>query len=70
MGEITTIGLDIGKRIFVAHGADACRRGVLRKRLCREEVYAFFASLPPCLVGMEACARPPITGRRDRGAGA
>jgi transposase len=56
MGEITTVGLDIAKRIFVAHGADAAGNEVLRKKLRREEVRAFFASLPPCLVGMEACA--------------
>jgi len=56
MGEVTTIGLDIAKRIFVAHGADAAGNEVLRKKLRREEVHAFFASLPTCLVGMEACA--------------
>jgi transposase len=56
MGEITTVGLDIAKRIFVAHAADAAGNAVLRKKLRREEVHAFFASLPPCLVGMEACA--------------
>jgi transposase len=56
MAEITTVGLDIAKRIFVAHAADAAGNEVLRKKLRREEVHAFFASLPPCLVGMEACA--------------
>jgi transposase len=56
MGEITAVGLDIAKRIFVVHGADAAGNKVLAKKLRREEVHAFFASLPPCLVGMEACA--------------
>ena len=55
MGEITTIGLDLGKRVFVAHGADASGRPALRQKLRREEVHAFFASLPRCVVGMEAC---------------
>ena len=56
MGESTTVGLDIAKRIFVVHGADAAGNKVLTKKLRREEVHAFFASLPPCLVGMEGCA--------------
>ena len=56
MTEVTTIGLDIGKRVLQAHGADATGRAVLRRKLRREEVSAFFAELPACLVGMEACA--------------
>jgi transposase len=56
MGEVTTVGLDIGKRVLQAHGADAQGRKVLQRRLRREEVLPFFAALPPCLVGMEACA--------------
>ena len=46
----TTIGLDLAK-----HGADREGRAVLRKRLRRGEVEAFFRALPPCLVGMGAC---------------
>jgi transposase len=53
--EITTIGLDIAKRVFQVHGADASGRAVLRRKLQRPEVLAFFRSLPPCLVGIEAC---------------
>lgn len=56
MGEVTTVGLDIGKRVFQVHGADTTGRTVLRQKLRREEVQAFFSKLPPCLVGMEACA--------------
>ena len=56
MSEITAIGLDIAKRVFVAHGADASGNGILRKKMHREEVLTFFAELPPCLVGIEACA--------------
>jgi transposase len=54
--EITTIGLDIAKRVFQAHGADVTGKAVLRRKLQRAEVLTFFASLPPCLVGIEACS--------------
>ena len=54
--QVTTIGLDLAKSIFQAHGADGRGRVVFRKRLTRGKVLAFFANLPACLVGMEACA--------------
>ena len=54
--EITTIGLDIAKCVFQAHGADAMGKAVSRRKLQRAEVLAFFASLPPYLVGIEACS--------------
>src|SRR4030081_2731637 len=54
--QITTIGLDIAKNVFQVHGIDAAEKVVVRKRLRRSQVLAFFAGLPPCLVGMEACA--------------
>ena len=54
--QITTIGLDIAKNVFQVHGIDANEKVVIRKRLRRSQVIAFFAALPPCLVGMEACA--------------
>ena len=54
--EATTIGLDIAKRVFQAHGADASGKAVLRRKLQRPEVLKFFASLPRCLVGIEACS--------------
>jgi transposase len=56
MNEITTIGLDLAKHVFQVHGVDASGTPVVRKRLRRGEVLAFFARLPGCLVGMEACA--------------
>jgi transposase len=56
MSEITTIGLDLGKHVFQVHGIDAAGRAVLRKRLRRGQVLAFFSRVPRCLVGMEACA--------------
>src|SRR5262249_57507212 len=54
--QITTIGLDIAKNVFQVHGIDAAEKVVIRKRLRRSQVLKFFASLRPCLVGMEACA--------------
>ena len=54
--EIATIGLDLAKHWFQVHGVDAEGRTVVRKRLRRREVIPFFASLPRCLVGAEACA--------------
>ena len=55
MPTITTIGLDLAKKVFQVHGVDAEGRVVVARRLRRKEVLAFFAKLPPCLVGMEAC---------------
>ena len=54
--QITTIGLDIAKNVFQVHGIDAAEKVVVRKQLRRSQVIAFFKALPPCLVGMEACA--------------
>ena len=54
--QITTIGLDIAKNVFQVHGIDAAEKVVVRKQLRRGQVLKFFAALPPCLVGMEACA--------------
>jgi transposase len=54
--NIATIGLDLAKHWFQVHGVDAQGQAVLRRKLRRAEILAFFKSLPPCLVGMEACA--------------
>jgi transposase len=54
--QVTTIGLDIAKNVFQVHGIDAAEKVVVRKQLRRSQMLKFFASLPPCLVGMEACA--------------
>jgi len=53
--QITTIGLDIAKRVFQAHGVDETGKAVLRQKLQRLDVLAFFKGLSPCLVGIEAC---------------
>ena len=54
--QVTTIGLDIAKNMFQVHGIDAAERVVVRKQVRRRQVLEFFKALPPCLVGMEACA--------------
>ena len=56
MDEIKTIGVDLAKHVFQVHGVDAAGECVLRKRLRRGQVVPFFARLPRCLVGLEACA--------------
>ena len=53
--KVVTIGLDLAKHIFQIHGADAEGRPLLRRRLRRSQVTGFFANVPPCVVGMEAC---------------
>ena len=53
--QAITIGLDIAKSVFQVHGIDERGRVVLRKRLARARVLAFFANLAPCRVGLEAC---------------
>jgi transposase len=56
MEQVTTIGLDLAKKVFQVHGVDAAGVAVVRRSLRRRQVLAFFAKLPPCLVGIEACA--------------
>ena len=66
MGTVVTIGLDIAKSIFQVHGVDAVGEVVIRKRLARRKVPEFFAKLPTCLVGVEACASAHYWGRELR----
>src|SRR5689334_4040490 len=56
MSELTTIGLDLAKHVFQVHGIDAQGTTVLRKRLRRGQVLAFFSRIPRCVIGLEACA--------------
>src|SRR6202451_2242530 len=56
MQAITTLGLDIAKSVFQVHGVDAAGNVIIRRQLKRRYVLAFFQKLPPCLVGIEACA--------------
>ncbi len=60
---VTTVGLDLAKHIFFVHAVDAAGKVVVARELRRRDVAAFFASLPPCLVGIEACGSAHHWGR-------
>jgi hypothetical protein len=53
--KISTIGIDLAKAVFQIHGVNAQGKVMLKKQLRREQMMAFFTSLVPCLIGMEAC---------------
>ena len=55
MEEVVTIGLDIAKSVFQVHGVDSAGEAVLLRQLKRARMLPFFAKLPPCLIGIEAC---------------
>ena len=55
-GVTATVGLDIAKSVFQVHGVDAAGNVAVRRQLKRRYVLTFFQKLPPCLVGIEACA--------------
>ena len=53
--QVIRVGLDVAKNVFQVHGVAADGTSVVRRRLRRQEVLPFFAQLPSCLVGLEAC---------------
>src|SRR3954451_3237464 len=53
---VTTAGTDLAKSAFQLHGVDRDGRAVLRRRLARSQLLDFLAELPPCRIGLEACA--------------
>jgi transposase len=55
LSEVTTVGLDLAKHVFQVHAVDASGRVVVAKSIRRNKLLEFFASLPRCLVGLEAC---------------
>jgi transposase len=61
--KITTVGIDLAKNVFQVHGVDERGKAVLRKQLRRVQVAIFFGNLPPCVIGMEACASAHYWGR-------
>ena len=75
MSEITMITLDLAKTVFQVHRADRSGLAVLRKKLRRGQVLAYFGQLPPCVVAMEAWGAsislrgPSVLGLGDRQAG-
>ena len=63
MAEVSTIGLDIAKHAFQAHGSDALGNVLFRKKIVRAKVIAFFSAQPRCVVAMEACGGAHYWGR-------
>jgi transposase len=66
VNQIIRIGMDTSKHFFQLHGVDAAERPVLRRKLRRNQVLAFFAKLPPTVVGMEACGAAHYWARELR----
>jgi transposase len=62
--KITTIGIDLAKNVLQVHGVNEHGKVVLKKQLKRDQVAAFFAKLPPCLIGMEACGSAHYWARK------
>ncbi len=56
MEEITTVGIDLAKRVFWVHAVDGSGRVVLSKAVRRRDLLPLLSKLRPCLVGLEACA--------------
>src|ERR1700733_12212112 len=70
MQTITTVGVDIAKSVFQVHGVDADGNIVIRRQVKRRYVLALFQKLPPCLVGIEACASSHYWSRELQALGA
>lgn len=67
--KITTVGIDLAKNVFQIHGVDEHGKVKLKKQLKREQMAAFFANLPACLIGMEACGSAHHWARKLEGMG-
>lgn len=62
--NVTTVGIDLAKNVIQVHGVDERGKPVLKKQLKRGQVAPFFANLPPCLIGLEACASAHYWARK------
>lgn len=67
--KITTVGIDLAKEVFQVHGVDERGKAVLKKQIKREQMASFFARLPVCLIGMEACGSAHHWARELQGFG-
>jgi len=67
--KVTTVGIDLAKNMIQIHGVDERGKTVLRKQLKRAQVASFFATLEPCLIGMEACGGAHHWARKLQGFG-
>ena len=62
--DITTLGIDIAKNVFQLHGVDGTGQTVLTQRITRKKLSEFFAQLPSCLIGIEACGSSNYWARK------
>jgi len=53
--KITTVGIDLAKNVIQVHAIDENGKTAVKKAMKRDQVTKYFANLPPCLIGMEAC---------------
>ncbi|HEH9402219.1 TPA: transposase, partial [Aeromonas sobria] len=67
--NVKTIGIDLAKAIFQIHGVNEHGKFLFNKQLKRAQMISFFANLPPCLVGMEACSCAHYWARKLQGLG-
>lgn len=67
--KVTTLGIDLAKNVFQLHGVNEFGKPVVKKQLRREQMAAFFANLPACLIGMEACGSAHYWARKLQGFG-
>ena len=63
LSAVTSVGLDLAKHVFQVHAVDAGGRVIVARALRRRDVLPFFASLPSCVIGMEACGSAHHWGR-------
>ena len=64
LSSVTTVGLDLAKHVFFIHAVDVQGHVVIAKEVRRRDLLSFFAALPACLVGVEACSSAHHWGRR------
>ncbi len=67
--QATTIGIDLAKHVFQLHGVDQYGKTVLTRKLKRDQMISFFANLPSCLIGMEACGSAHFWATKLQGMG-
>ena len=63
LSSVTTVGLDLAKHVFFIHAVDVQGQVVFAREVRRRDLLSFFASLPACLVGVEACSSAHHWGR-------
>ena len=69
MSEVVIIGVDLAKRVFQIHGADAAGKVIYRRKLSRPQFNKFLNEHPSCIFAMEACASAHHWGREALAAG-